>query len=159
VLFDPGRHEPLLDAEWDASRAHDAIRVMVEDMQENFRSDIGWRAHPLDEVEEPRTGVKTLYLGAAGMLWAMWYLEREGAVELRIEPSALIGRFHDAYRGEPDTGEVVPSYFLGEVGVSWTAGKKAVTAMSASLRGVSTSVARRTSRAAGARLSNWDALS
>ena len=117
MLFEPGRHEPLLDTAWDASRAHDAIRVMVEDMQENFRPDIGWRAHPLDEVEERRTGLKTLYLGAAGTLWAMWYLEREGAVELRIKPGELIGRVHESYRAEPDTGEVVPSYFLGEVGI------------------------------------------
>lgn len=117
MLFEPGRHEALLDAAWDASRAHDAIRVMVQDMQENFRSDIGWHAHPLDEVEEPRTGLKTLYLGAAGTLWAMWYLERVGAVDLRSKPGELIGRLHEAYRAEPDTREVVPSYFLGEVGI------------------------------------------
>jgi len=117
MLFEPGRHEPLLDAAWDASRARDAIRVMVEDMQENFRSDIGWLAHPLDEVEEPRTGLKSLYLGAAGTLWAMWYLEREGAVKLRIKPSELIGRLDETYRAEPDTGDVVPSYFLGEAGI------------------------------------------
>jgi hypothetical protein len=117
MLFEPGRHEPLLAAEWDASRARDAVRVMVEDLQETLRSDVGWPVHPLDEVKEPRTGLKTLYLGAAGTLWAMWYLEREGAVELRIKPGELIERTYESYRAEPDTGEVVPSSFLGEVGI------------------------------------------
>lgn len=117
MLFEPGRHEPLREAAWDASRARNAVRTIALDLQQSLRSDIGWPVHPLDELEEPRTGLKTLYLGAAGTLWALWYLEREGAVTLRIKPGALIGRTHESYRAEPDTGEVVPSYFLGEVGV------------------------------------------
>ena len=47
----------------------------------------------------------------------MWYLERAGAVSLRIKPAGLIGRIYESYLAEPDTGEVVPSYFLGEVGI------------------------------------------
>src|ERR1700682_2506041 len=89
MLFDPGRHEPLLELEWDASRAREAVRAIVEDLEETLGSGIAWPAHPLDEVDEPRTGQKTLYLGASGALWAMWYLEREGAVELRVKPSDL----------------------------------------------------------------------
>jgi hypothetical protein len=117
MLFEPGRHEPLLEVSWDATRAHEAVRVIVEDLQESLRSDVSWPVHPLDEVAEPRTGHKSLYLGAAGTLWAMWYLEREGAAKLRVQPRELIARTYDSYRAEPDTGEVVPSYFLGEVGI------------------------------------------
>ncbi len=47
----------------------------------------------------------------------MWYLEREGAVGFRIKPSDLIGRVYQSYLAEPDTGEVVPSYYLGEAGI------------------------------------------
>jgi hypothetical protein len=117
MLFEPGRHEPLLEMEWDASRPREAVRAIVEDLEETLGSGIVWPAHPLDEVDEPRTGQKTLYLGASGALWAMWYLEREGAVELRVNPSDLIGRVYESYLAEPDTGEVVPSYYLGEVGI------------------------------------------
>ena len=117
MLFEPGRHEPLLAAEWDPSRAREAIRAIVEDLQGSLRPGNFWPVHPLDEIEEPGTGLKTLYLGAAGTLWALWYLEREGAVGLRIDPRELIARIDAAYQAEPDTGEVVPSYYLGEVGI------------------------------------------
>ena len=60
---------------------------------------------------------KSLYLGTAGALWALWYLGKEGAVTLRIDPADLIERVDRAYLAEPDTGEVVPSYFLGEAGI------------------------------------------
>src|SRR5688572_29314097 len=117
MLFEPGRHEPLLEAQWDASSARETAREIVRDLEDALGSGIVWPAHPLDGVDEPRTGQKTLYLGASGTLWAMWYLEQEGAVELRVKPSDLIGRVYESYLAEPDTGEVVPSYYLGEVGI------------------------------------------
>ena len=117
MLFDPNRHEALLEAEWDAARASEAISLLEADMQDSLRPDVGWPVHPLDRDEEPRSGFNTFYLGAAGTLWAMWYLERQNAVRLRIDPRALIGRTYQSYLAEPDTGEVVPSYFLGEAGI------------------------------------------
>jgi hypothetical protein len=117
VLFEPGRHEPLLDTEWDTARANEAIRAVAADLEVSLGSGIAWPVHPLDEEEAPQTGNKSLYLGASGALWAMWYLEREGAVGFRIKASDLIGRVYESYLAEPDTGEVVPSYYLGEVGI------------------------------------------
>lgn len=117
MLFEPDRHEPLRGVRWETSRAREAVRAIVQDMEEALGSDIVWPAHPLDGVDGPRTGQKTLYLGASGALWSMWYLEQEGAVELRVKPSDLIGRIYQSYLAEPDTGEIVPSYYLGEVGI------------------------------------------
>jgi hypothetical protein len=117
MLFESARHEPLSAAPWDAGRAHDAIRTIALDLQQALDPARGWPAHPLDEIEAPPTGLKSLYLGAAGNLWALWYLERVGAVALRVQPAQLAARLHADYLAEPDTGEVVPSYFLGEVGV------------------------------------------
>jgi lanthionine synthetase-like protein len=116
VLFEPSRHEPLLESQWDASRARDTVRAIMQDTEQTLGSGIVWPAHPLDELGEPNSG-KTFYLGASGTLWAMWYLEQQGAVELRVKPSDLIGRVYESYLAEPDTGEVVPSYYLGEVGI------------------------------------------
>lgn len=65
----------------------------------------------------PRGGFKSLYLGSAGVLWALWMLQRAGAVTLRSDPAADIEAVHAAYLAAPDTGEPVPSYFLGEVGI------------------------------------------
>jgi hypothetical protein len=73
--------------------------------------------HPLDEGGDPAPPHKSIYLGTSGVLWAMWYLQRAGAVSLRTEPSDLIDRVYEAYLAQPDTGDVVPSYFLGEVGI------------------------------------------
>ena len=117
MLFEPGRHEPLRDTEWDTARANEAIRAVAADLEETLGSGIVWPVHPLDGEEEPQTGNKSLYLGASGALWAMWYLEQEGAVGFRINPSDLIGRVYQSYLTEPDTGEVVPSYYLGEAGI------------------------------------------
>jgi len=116
MLFDAARHEPLVEEQWNVSRAHATIRAIVQELEESLGSGIVWPAHPLDEVPgEP--GHKTLYLGASGTLWAMWYLRQQGAVDLRAKPSDLIGRVYESYLAEPDTGEVVPSYYLGEAGV------------------------------------------
>ena len=77
-----------------------------------------WPVHPLDdEGEGLRTGFKSLYLGSAGVLWALWFLHRQGAVDLQIDPIAGIEQADAAYQAEPDTGQVVPSYYLGEVGI------------------------------------------
>lgn len=116
-LFDPARHEPLLDAEWNPSRARAAIRAIVADAEETLGPGITWPWHPLDEGRKPAPPHKSLYLGSSGALWAMWYLQQAGAVTLRIKPDDLIERVYQAYLAEPDTGEVVPSYFLGEVGM------------------------------------------
>ena len=123
MLFEPGRHERLLAAEWDAQHVRAAISAITRYIEEAFQPDAFWPTHPLDaKTGAPAISHKSLYLGAAGILWALWYLERAGAAQLRIEPSALIGAVDAAYQAEPDTGAVVPSYFLGEAGIlliSW----------------------------------------
>jgi Lanthionine synthetase C-like protein len=118
MLFEPDRHEALSDTAWDASRARETIRSIVHDIEQNRVARGHWPVHPLDdEGNEPRTGFKSLYLGSAGVLWALWYLQREGAVELGGDPRECIQRAHAAYQADPDTGDVVPSYYLGEVGI------------------------------------------
>jgi lantibiotic modifying enzyme len=117
MLHEPERHEPLQDIAWDAKRAHDAIAAIVDDAQATLGTDVGWPPHPLDVGDDPEPPAKSLYFGAAGVLWALWYLQEKGAVSLRIAPADLIDRVHEAYLAQPDTGEVVPSYMLGEVGI------------------------------------------
>lgn len=116
-LFDPARHEPLADSAWNADRAHAAIARIVDDMQARFDPVRGWPDHPQDEVDGGGTGMKSLYLGAAGNLWALWYLRHVGAVTLRIDPAQHMARVHADYLREPDTRELAPSHFLGEAGV------------------------------------------
>ena len=118
MLFEPNRHEPLLRTAWDGPRVREVIQSIVGDAERARGSNDNWPLHPLDdEGDEPRSGFKALYLGSAGVLWALSYLQREGAVDLTLDPTIAIERVTAAYRADPDTGSVVPSYFLGEVGV------------------------------------------
>ncbi len=117
MLFEPDRHEPLQDLAWDPPRVHDAIRDIVADTEDAMQPDVSWPAHPLDEFRPDEPAQKSLYLGSAGVLLVLAYLAREGAVELRIRPPELIAGVYDAYLAQPDTGEVVPSLFLGEAGI------------------------------------------
>ena len=117
MQFEPGRHEPLIDVAWDPARAQAAIRAIVADMENALGAGIVWPAHELDEPEDPLSEWKSIYFGASGALWAMSYLQRAGAATLRIRPSELIEPIYQSYLAKPDTGEVVPSYFLGEVGI------------------------------------------
>jgi hypothetical protein len=119
-LFDTERHEPLCDAAWDASLAERALRSIVADAVAAGDARGGsWPSHPLDD-DAPNDGT-TLYMGAAGVVWALGRLADEGAIprdgRFRVWALALPAR----YLGAPDTGTVVPSYFLGEAGVLLTA--------------------------------------
>lgn len=120
ALFDPARHEPLdTGLAWSEARAREAIHAIVRDSEQARMPDGGWPVHPLDEEGAvPRGGFKSLYFGAAGVIWALWYLQREGAATpAALDPAEAIAQADAAYRADPDTGEVVPSYYLGEVGI------------------------------------------
>ena len=118
MLFDPKRHEVLCATDWDASRALAAIRSIVHDIEQSRVADAQWAVHPLDdEGDTPQTGFKSLYMGSAGVVWSLWYLQRESAAKLIDDPKIGIQGVLAAYEIKPDTGQVVPSYFLGAVGI------------------------------------------
>ena len=117
MLFEPVRHETLIEQPWDEARARKVIGAIATAIEESVRVEDFWPAHPLDEVGQRATGQKTLYWGAAGVIWALSYLRGKGAVDLRMDCSELIDRAYKAYLDDPDSGEVVPSYFVGEVGI------------------------------------------
>lgn len=118
MLFDLERHEPLRDVPWDPLLAEAGLRALVADL-ERSRLQGGWPVHPLDEEgDTPAGGFKTLYLGSAGVAWALRHLQQAGAVQLQsTDPAALLRAAHAAYLAQPDTGEVVPSFLLGEAGI------------------------------------------
>jgi hypothetical protein len=121
VLYTPHRHEPRNERPWDEEAARDAIRAITAEAEESFQPRRFWPAHPLDRPGPPE---KSLYLGAAGVAWALHSLERAGVVSLRMDLSSTLRAAHEAYLAEPDSGEVVPSLFLGETGIllaAWVA--------------------------------------
>jgi hypothetical protein len=117
MLFDPERHEPLTADGWDEGRARVCIDAIVGETRDALGDDITWPMHPLDDPADPGERHKSLYLGSAGVLWALWHLQEQGFAQSALDFPRLITRTHEAYLASPDTPEVVPSWFLGESGV------------------------------------------
>jgi hypothetical protein len=116
-MFDPGRHIALAPDPWDAAAARAAIGEVVEDALERLDPEGFWPVHPLDE---PAPGLSTsLYFGAAGVLWALDHLRREGAVAFGQDFRGLLPRLLTLNR-EEHAGNPYPqhgSLLCGDVGV------------------------------------------
>ena len=76
-MFDTARHVPLSAVEWSASRAKATIDDTVADALAWLDEARFWPAHPQDDGAGD--GETSIYLGAAGVIWALDYLAREGA--------------------------------------------------------------------------------
>lgn len=107
-IYRPEEHEPLLDRPWDEARVRDEVAAIVADHEAAFSD--GWPAHPADELEAQE---ETLYLGTAGVLWA---LHRLGT---GLDVAALVGDALERYRAHPPADEWAhpPSLPEGETGI------------------------------------------
>src|SRR5215208_7758774 len=101
MLYRPEAFEPLTATEWDEQRVRDAIRRIVADVDEAFDPDALW---PADEWDgwQAALPMKNLYVGAAGVIWALDILRRRGHAETRIDLAAAAARTLAAFREEPD---------------------------------------------------------
>src|ERR1700751_2568114 len=90
-------HEALTNQEWDPELAHEAIRAIVADAEAAQR-DGGWPGHPLDHLRDDEVFF-SLYLGAAGMVWALSKLGSS------LDGRAAVAAALERYRSSPDDGE------------------------------------------------------
>jgi Lanthionine synthetase C-like protein len=122
VLWRPTEHEPLIEHEWDRGTVEEAVGAIVADA-DAYAGDGIWPIHPLDELDDegPQT---SLYLGSAGMVWALHELgsrpERWGSA---LDLPLLLARALDRYRTEPGDGAHPPSLWMGETGLLVVAAK------------------------------------
>jgi hypothetical protein len=77
MLYEPTQFEPLIDAPWVPARVEDAIAAIVSDADAAFDGEALWPAHDWDGQDEPLP-LKSLYAGAAGVIWALDALRRRG---------------------------------------------------------------------------------
>ena len=79
-LVDPDAHERLTATRWDPERARAAVASIATRTEEAFDPDELWPPHPLDQEpdEPPLRRLASLYLGAAGVIWALHTLARAG---------------------------------------------------------------------------------
>src|SRR6185437_10262562 len=109
MLYDAALFEPLLDEPWDEARARDGIAAIVADADAAFAPGVLWPAHEWDGWNAPLP-MKNLYVGAAGVLWALDDLRRSGLAESTLDLSAIAVDALERWRAEPDymQGEAVP---------------------------------------------------
>jgi hypothetical protein len=102
VLFRPEAFEPLTDASWDDARARDGIRAIVEDADGAYRGRrLFWPADEWDSWQATRP-MKNLYVGTAGVLFALDELRRRGLAETRLDLAELALRNLEVFRARPD---------------------------------------------------------
>jgi hypothetical protein len=101
MLYEPAEFEPLTDEPWDAARVEDAIAAIVADVDAPFDPEALWPAHEWDGWEEPLP-LKSLYVGAAGVIWALDELRRRGHAETSIDLAAAAVRTLELKRAAPD---------------------------------------------------------
>jgi hypothetical protein len=107
MLFMPASHEPLTERGWDEAWVRERIEAIADDAEAAVGEDGLWPIHPLDDDEwQARMGI---YLGAAGMAWALGRLGRPHPEFVRD--------LHARYLERPDWPGVVPGYLIGEAGI------------------------------------------
>ncbi len=106
-------HEPITSQEWDPELARRAICTIVADAEAAER-DGGWPGHPLDDLREDQL-LCSLYLGGAGMIWALSKLGSSLDCHRAVAVAAALER----YRTAPDLDEEAhaPSLLVSETGV------------------------------------------
>jgi hypothetical protein len=111
LLWQASEHEPLAGEEWSEERARAAIAVIVGDAEAAYDG-VRWPFHPADEPDDAQNGI---YLGVAGIAWALHELGSTRDWGAAVLPAL------EEYRRIPDGGEKfvhAPSYLGGEAGIA-----------------------------------------
>jgi len=123
VLYRPEAFESLTDEPWREQRVRAAIREIVADTDAALRGPrLLWRADDWDRWQAT-SPMKNLYVGAAGVLWALDELLRHGHAETRLDLAELSLRNLELYRARPDQMKIqLPepresSLLCGETGI------------------------------------------
>jgi len=134
VLYRPEAFEPLTDVRWDGGRVRDAIRAVVTDTDRALRGPrLLWRADDWDRWQGT-SPMKNLYVGAAGVFWALDQLRKRDHGDTQLDLADLSRRTVTLFRQKPDLKTRMPlplpppresALFAGETGillVAWRLG-------------------------------------
>ena len=98
TLYEPEQFEPLIDAPWIPSRVEDAIAAIASDAAAAFEAQSSGPSHDFDAYRQGRP-LKTLYSGAAGVIWALAALRQRGHAETSLDLAAAAVRALELERG------------------------------------------------------------
>jgi hypothetical protein len=104
VLYEPERFEPLIDEPWDPEHVGESVAEIVADAAQAFDPETLWPTQEWDGWRTPLP-MKNLYVGAAGVIWAIDALQREGRAETSLDLGAAALRTLELRRADPDDME------------------------------------------------------
>jgi lantibiotic modifying enzyme len=112
-MFDPGRHYALKDIRWEPELVRETIQDIAYDAIDQIRQNRKLPRHPMDEY-----GVcSDLYMGMAGVIWALEYLRGEQLIETDLDLAALLQEQLSAnekeFKSAPHPANA--SYLFGEL--------------------------------------------
>lgn len=115
MIFDQERHESLLNIDWNEDLVRTVIKDIFEKTISGFNKEELWPTDP-NEASDISSN-KSIYFGAAGNLWALDKISNYLSIPLPLDKEKTIDDIYNKYMDAPDSKEVVPSLFLGEVGI------------------------------------------
>jgi hypothetical protein len=92
------RHVPLRPLPWSASEASTAIEEIATDALAQFDGERFWPAHPQEDGLPD--GTTSFYMGATGVVWALDYLRRVGAIKAAFDFSPILPSLIEKNRSE-----------------------------------------------------------
>src|SRR5215210_3169502 len=101
MLYEPTRFDALIDEPWVPARVEDAIAAIVADADAAFDPTALWPAHEWDAREKPLP-LSGLYVGAAGVIWALDELQKRGHAESSRDLAAAVVCAVELERATPD---------------------------------------------------------
>ncbi len=119
MLHDRARHETLAATPWNEGVARGWIKRFAEDAQRRFSPEALWPPHPRDaDADDPGRPLTMIYLGAAGMIWALDRLDQVGAAAQSLDFAPLLDDLaaRNLALVEP-WGHGVHGLFMGQPGI------------------------------------------
>lgn len=117
TLYIPTRHVALPREAWDPGRVRAWLERWASEAL-SARARHGWPMHPRDAADVGEQGppgpLQCLYFGACGVWLALARAAAAGLCELPMGLPEIFDQVLEDYARSPDTGERVPSWFLGE---------------------------------------------
>jgi lantibiotic modifying enzyme len=104
MLYEPTRFDALIDEPWVPARVEDTIAAIVADADAAFDPTALWPAHAWDAREKPLP-LSGLYVGAAGVIWALDELRKRGHAESSRDLAAAVVRAVELEQASPDFSE------------------------------------------------------
>lgn len=101
ALYAPERFEPLTETPWKATRVADEIRAIAAVAEHAFDENDLWPAGEWERYQNV-VPLKSLYVGAAGVVWGLYALRGRGLAEGTLDLARAIERTHEEWLREPD---------------------------------------------------------